>query len=229
LLEKPNPVERFEKILRFLEEKEIETVLWVDEVEKVFNSPNFGELMQKLLTVLQEWNETSYFVKGFWWWTANDLKLLKERYPEFLRSERHDYLWFVDFPKIPDSKEIAELYAEFYFLSPNSQLKLNALKYERVYSQAKERFRQIVNSFVDFAVSRTTDYQSEGLIDSDRIPYTPAEIKSFMKLAGRISFVEGKLFTDWEKIKEELNPVIDFSREKILYLRSQREIFKPLN
>jgi SpoVK/Ycf46/Vps4 family AAA+-type ATPase len=230
LLEKAEPVTTLEKILNFLEEKQIKTLVWVDEVEKAFSNPKFGELMQKLLTVLQEWNETKYFVKGFWWWTANDLKLVKEKYPEFLRSERHDYLWFVDYPKQSDARKIAELYAKKFFLAPWEKVRTDKRLYEKVNSQAKENLEKLLDSFIDFASGKTTTYQAEGLIDADRIPFTPAEIKSFMKLIAKWSYMEGELFlNEWEKAITFINPVIDIARDKIQFLRSQRDIFKPLN
>jgi SpoVK/Ycf46/Vps4 family AAA+-type ATPase len=230
LLGTENPPKTLERILNFLESKEIPTIVWVDEVEKAFGEPKFHSLMQKLLTVLQEWNETKYFVKGFWWWTANDLKLVKDKYPEFLRSERHDYLWFVDYPKQSDARDIAKLYFEKFFLAPYGKIRVkDKKKYDKVYSQAKEKEEKILDDFLEFAEKQTVHYQTEGVLEAGRIPFTPAEIKGIIKLLAKWSFSEGDLVLKWNETLNYINPVIDIAKDKIRDMRSQRDIFKPLN
>lgn len=234
LLENPSPISTLEAILRFLEEKQLPVILWVDEVEKIFynDKGKSGELMNKLLTVLQEWNETSYFVKGFWWFTANNLKILKEKFPEFLRSERQDYLWFVDYPKVKDAREIAKLYFEKFFFAPPSKIGIDEKIAKTVQKRAKEEEEQYLSTFEEFLIAKASPYKAQGEIDADRITLTPAEIKTFTKMLAKRNFYEGKFqysFDVLDGIYAYINPVIDIARDTISYMRSQRHIFKPLN
>ena len=232
LLEKPNPISILERILKFLEGKRIKTILWVDEVDKVFAHSGVEELMNKLLTVLQEWNETSYFVKGFWWFTANNLKILKDKFPEFLRSERQDYLWFVDYPTIKDAKDIATLYFEKFYFAPCQKIGREEKVVKKVQEEAEKKMEGFIESFLEFLMEKTAPYKIDGTIEGGRIVLTPAEIKTFIKLMAKESFMGGEFDFSKEKMERvfsSINPVIDIARDTIKYIRSQRNIFKPLN
>jgi SpoVK/Ycf46/Vps4 family AAA+-type ATPase len=109
IMETPNPIFTLHKIFSYLEKLSLESgykfILWIDEIEKMFAEMSGLEkkVMGQLLTILNDLNtEEGYKIKGIFWATANDIKQILEKNPEFVRSGRFDMLFFVDTPCYPN-------------------------------------------------------------------------------------------------------------------------------
>jgi SpoVK/Ycf46/Vps4 family AAA+-type ATPase len=96
-------------------------VLWIDEVEKAFSGVRDGgdngvsaRVFGFFLTWLAE-KQDSVFVVA----TANDFKVITERFPEFARKGRFDEIFWVDLPDEEQRVEIFGIYLRKY-LSPKS-------------------------------------------------------------------------------------------------------------
>ena len=93
-------------------------VLWIDEIEKAFAGSNGGggndivmRLMGYFLTWMQERKTAVYIVA-----TANDAMR-----PEFMRKGRFDEVYFVDFPKLQERKDILKKKIDSYTKSIEQQ------------------------------------------------------------------------------------------------------------
>lgn len=87
--------------------KNIECVLWIDEIEKAFSGIGAGNdvttrLFGQFLTWMQEKENTVFIVA-----TANDISKMP---PEFLRKGRFDELFFVDLPNEEERGKIFEIH-----------------------------------------------------------------------------------------------------------------------
>jgi len=96
-------------------------VVWMDEIEKALSIPqasNDGGVTSKIVSVLLQWldepHDSIYVVA-----TSNNVLSLP---PEFVRSERWDSMFFVDYP-IPEARrEIWKLWLRYYKLNVNLPL-----------------------------------------------------------------------------------------------------------
>lgn len=93
-------------------------VVWMDEIEKALSIPqasNDGGVTSKIVSVLLQWldepHDNIYVVA-----TSNNVLSLP---PEFVRSERWDSMFFVDYPTPQARKKIWELWLDHYKLNIN--------------------------------------------------------------------------------------------------------------
>jgi SpoVK/Ycf46/Vps4 family AAA+-type ATPase len=108
-----NPDSQLKEAFRVLEAMS-QTVLWIDEIEKAFDSVFSGvgvRLLGELLTWLQE-NKGEVFVIA----TANGVDNLPS---ELLRKGRFDEIFFIDLPNVSERCEILEIQIKKYFRNPN--------------------------------------------------------------------------------------------------------------
>jgi len=191
VMETPNPVFTLHKIFQYLEKLSTESgmkfILWIDEIEKMFASLEGIEkkLLGQLLTILNDLNtDEGYKVDAIFWATANDVKAIVEKNPEFLRSGRFDALFFVDTPCYPN--EAIEIF-KIYF---------------RSFKLPEFRNPDLWRELIDLAQKRVweglvRDYSSP---DVNVYVYTPAEIAQLVKEVKRdlllIADALGEEFSD---------------------------------
>jgi MoxR-like ATPase len=213
VMETPNPVFTLHKIFQYLEKLSIQSgmkfILWIDEIEKMFASLEGIEkkLLGQLLTILNDLNtDEGYKVDAIFWATANDIKAIVEKNPEFLRSGRFDALFFVDTPCYPNEAiEIFKIYFKSFKLP---QFRNPDLWRELIDLAQKDVWENLVK-----------DYSSP---DINVYIYTPAEIAQVVKEVKRdflliadilnVEYSDDKTIQILNTLYEKLFP--DFSNEK---------------
>jgi SpoVK/Ycf46/Vps4 family AAA+-type ATPase len=193
LLEFPQPVDKFEKILSVLESLSIECVLWIDEIEKAIGEgEKERKLMGRFLTILQEFNTpTGYNINGFFYITANNIILLMERYPEFFRSGRVDRIYFIDFPTKENARKIFEFYYDRYSDTNRAFPSVDELK-KGILTRASNliRNKNVRKYIVSELIKQSLDIYNPQLINSpifvssegeELFIYVPAEIENLIK------------------------------------------------
>jgi len=117
-----DPIGRLHRTFEAVSSLKDPFILWVDEVEKMFTEGDSvaKKVMGQMLTIMQEWNSPSgYGGNGFFWATANDVKVLVERHPEFFR--RFEFRFFVNTPREEEAVELFRFYLSKYGIKPFSQ------------------------------------------------------------------------------------------------------------
>ncbi len=171
ILESSNPVFLLHSIFRHLQRLSSEGgqkfILWIDEIEKMFSggTDNEKRIMGQLLTIMNDLNtDEGYKIDGIFWVTANNIRDVLTKNPEFLRRGRFDQLFFVDSPRYDNARKIFNFYAKKY----------NIQKYV---SKSKKGFDE---DAIDFTKRLYPDL-SVGSPDASRFAYVPAEIESVVK------------------------------------------------
>jgi len=107
-----NPIENFDNIVEYLSKQNQRYLLWIDEIEKMFTESEKSEhIKNKFLTFL---NDLGITIKmdAFVVLTANNVSGILEKNPELVRGGRVETFAkiFMDFPKVPTSTSVCELY-----------------------------------------------------------------------------------------------------------------------
>jgi SpoVK/Ycf46/Vps4 family AAA+-type ATPase len=193
ILESKNPVFLIHSIFRHLERLSREGqkfILWIDEIEKMFagGTENEKRILGQLLTVMNDLNtHEGYQVDGIFWVTANNIKDILMRNPEFLRRGRFDQLFFVDAPRFDNARKIFAFYAKKYGI--NSYL-----------SKSKSGFTE---DAIDLTKRIYTDL-SIGSPDASRFAYVPAEIEAIVKDLKRREVVNQRFLQVSDNEKREM-------------------------
>ncbi len=137
-------------------------VLWLDEVDKAFSGMDGGgdngvssRVFGHFLTWLAE-KEDSVFVVA----TANDLRYLIQRFPEFGRKGRFDQIFWVDLPKAEARREIFRIYLQRYHDKGYLEISDEDLAHVRHLGKIREtlatqdRFEQLVEHLGHDGVSQ---------------------------------------------------------------------------
>jgi len=109
-----NPIESFDKIVDYLSKQNQRYLLWIDEIEKMFTESEKSEhIKNKFLTFLNDLGITIQ-MDAFVVLTANNVSGILEKNPELVRGGRVETFAkiFMDFPKVPTSTSVCELYAK---------------------------------------------------------------------------------------------------------------------
>ena len=244
LLESDNPIADLEKILNTIEEMELECILWVDEFEKPLSDPKGVKLVGKLLTILNEFHsDTGYMINGFWWFTANNITILSEKFPELFRSGRFDRKFFVNLPSYKSAEEIFKIYFKKYLLAPKDFVGLyDEKKYYNVYNKAKEFFENPSNMAKLFSnyrlklnqvfVDNITSSKAYREI-KERFFYTPAEINYHLKYIAKDMFLLGD-FSENLFLKSAVHntffvkPIIFAMEQGIMNMLKQKDMFEDI-
>ena len=172
LMEKDNPVESLNRVFEYLtmrhkEHKDERYVILMDEIEKMIGGEGVEKyMMNRLLTILNNMHtkNSEYDIDALFFATANRLSNILENYSELLRRGRWDELFFVNLPTEKDARDLFNLYIEKFEL----QEILEIMSIEDIMIEIDEVYSSTNNQ-------------------TDRYPYTAAEIEQFCK---RLKFIQ---------------------------------------
>jgi len=108
-MEKDDPIYEVQSFFRFFEENPGDYVLWMDELEKMFDGENTQSMMGQLLTSISDAAKVSkanFFIIA----TANKLNKLTKQNAELFRMGRFDQVIFLVNPTPENARKIFELY-----------------------------------------------------------------------------------------------------------------------
>lgn len=198
MMSMPNPLEAFDEIIDYLVKEDGKYVLWIDEIEKMFNGSEKSEhIKNKFLTFL---NDLGLTIKmdAFVVITANDVTDILTKNPEMVRSGRVEpfakvYLDFL-------TNETAENIANLYITKRNSE---------------KERKLRIAKAIL---AKREGRLPESLWINRDLTEYFP----SLSRLLDESSNLKEKDLE--EKLLENLEQIID----KSAYNKMMRRLMIPI-
>jgi len=215
ILEKERPVEAVEEFFELLGTLP-PSVVWIDEIDKVFREadPESERIKGRLLTLLEDFNtDRGYRGDCLFWITANDVRPIVQRNPEFFR--RFDYLFFLQLPKIEEAEEISSYYFSKYSLEADRELLTD-------YGTREKALIRVASSFWEEAFSRSSSHGER------RFVYTPAEIKGLViKLARRLRRKNTSTFTrkDLEEVMKKHYPAVIAYEEAVSAMKEQLKYF----
>ncbi len=213
LMEEERPIERLHSIFEILEDLP-PFILWIDEIDKVFTGGSTEvKVLGQLLTIMEEFNKpTGYRGDGFFWATANNVKVIIDRNPEFFR--RFDFRFFL---KTPFEDEAAELFAFYLF-----RYKVFPFKETDSENEFVDLIWEVVRKIKQFPDFKDFIETSAGIERENkyvRFIYTPAEIEILSrKLAIRSRSRGQNYFTE-----EDLKSVIKMDRPMLIAMRDSIE------
>jgi len=161
MMNEKNPIEAFDKIVAYLVRKKGKYLLWIDEIEKMFNDSEASEhIKNKFLTFLNDIGVTikldAYVVM-----TANNVTKILEENPEIMRSGRVEpyakvFLTFLTtesainitklyIDKRNSSKEQAKYISETMLAYDENRLPKSTWLYN-VYERKKDKIKTLVKS-----------------------------------------------------------------------------------
>jgi SpoVK/Ycf46/Vps4 family AAA+-type ATPase len=219
VLEDDRPVKKIHSIFSFLEKVPYPFMLWIDEIDKIFASEDdkTKKLLGQMLTILEEWNTpTGYKGDGFFWATANDVRVMVYKHPEFFR--RFDYRFFVNTPFEKEAVELFSFYLSRYGVNPFKE------------DAGEEEYRSLVGKiqrkiFRKFLETEGDVIRSEA---GQRFVYTPAEISILSKKLSTLARFEGRnYFTEEELVFvcEKNQPIVMSMKDAIDAMKEQKKFF----
>lgn len=205
LKESGEPINRLNEVFEYLNSQNEKFILLIDEIEKMIGKAD-DPLTGRLMTILSSLGDRGSEYKDLQvmiFATANDLNSIIDNQPALLRRGRFDELFFVNLPTPESAKDIFRIYVKKFGL----EILFDIFNIEDLIAEIEGKYRAFVNQ-------------------SNRFPYTPAEIESFLK---RLAFTR---LTKEELTKEDVFTAIDLiipickSAEKsINRLTAQKELF----
>ena len=240
IMETPNPIFTLHKIFSYLEKLSIESgykfILWIDEIEKMFADMGAIEkkVMGQLLTIINDLNsDEGYKINGIFWATANDIKQILQKNPEFVRSGRFDMLFFVDTPCYP--KEAIDIFKIYFrdfripeFKSEQIWYKLVKLAQDNVWDELLRKYggSEISNFVYTPAeiMQLTKEVKRDILLFADLLNYSdinslnknPDEVEIFLS-----NLYEKILVNPEEKLKEILQQHFDSYKKMLRILKDK--------
>jgi len=216
LLEQDRPIEKLHSIFSMLKDLP-PFILWIDEIDKMFTGGALEtKLMGQLLTILEEFNKpTGYQGDGFFWATANNVKVIVERNPEFFR--RFDYRFFMKTPFQNEAAEIFKFYLNKYGVKPFSSNSSDD-DYFRVTEEIRLHYQTYVE--VELDVETYNGYQ--------RFIYTPAEIEILSKklsIRARLNGIDYFTKDDLLDVIRLDRPIMEAMKDSIDAMKSQEKFF----
>lgn len=222
ILESDRPITALEKFFELVEILP-PSVVWIDEVDKVFRESDAQaeKIKGRLLTELEDFNtDRGYRADALFWVTANDVRPIVKQNPEFFR--RFDYLFFLQTPKKSEAEEIAEYYLSRFGLEADRNLL-------SLYGKRAAALVRVASKFWEHEFSKVSsnvgDTESFG---DPRFVYTPAEIKGLvLKLARRLMKRKTKEFTeeDLTAVMKKHYPAVIAYEDAISGMREQLKYF----
>lgn len=112
IMNDPNPVDKFDKVVDYLATTESKYLLWIDEIDKIFNgSPESEHIKNKFLTFLNDLG-TTIDIDTLVVMTANNVTDIFTKFPEMVRAGRVEPFGkiFLDLLDIDSARGTAKLY-----------------------------------------------------------------------------------------------------------------------
>lgn len=162
-----NPIEEFDNIINYLVKVNGRYLLWIDEIEKMFNGSEDSEhIKNKFLTFL---NDLGLTIKmdAFVVITANDVTNILQKNPEMVRGGRVEPFAkvFMDFLTLESAERITEMYLSKR--NSEKERKLRIAKAVVAYGGDKlPDFLWINNYFKDDEVSQKIKQRVGSLVDA---------------------------------------------------------------
>ena len=142
-------VKSFKKVIEQLEREDKKYLIWLDELEKMFDK-NKKQILGEMLKFLQELGG-SIKIDAFVIATANSLVEMMENNPEFLTIGRWDKLFFINYPILSDKEDATTPIFKYHIKQSNNTLIISFLsqvmfKYLHV-NQNSEYLKRLSNDY----------------------------------------------------------------------------------
>lgn len=215
IMEDDEPITKLNSIFKFLHNRQIDFpnakyIILIDEIEKMIGNtaPEEKRMLGRLLTVLNDMHTPAaeYHFDALFFATANDLGVILDNNPEFLRRGRWNELFFINMPTNENAESIFKLYIkkkklEFIFDSDE---------------KIKNLLTEIEHQYQKFNPS------------PDRFPYTAAEIENFCDRLYFLKIAKGDKFDIEEDVVQCVKDIIPISKSAqkgITRMLGQKELF----
>ena len=213
IMESDEPIRTLNQIFEYLTQrcKEFPNekyVILIDEIEKMIGNAEAVEkrMLGRLLTVLNDINTEAceYDFNAIFFATANDLSVILDNNPEFLRRGRFDELFFINLPTIEYAIDIFNLY-------------IKKFQIDYIFD---------ILTLDDIIAEIENKYQKDNNIIG-RFPYTASEIENLCK---RIDFIKKAKGDDFNKddifeCVEMIIPIVKSAQKGISKMAAQAELF----
>ena len=215
IMEDTEPITKLNSIFKFLHNRQLnfpdaKYIILIDEIEKMIGNaaPEEKRMLGRLLTVLNDMHTPAaeYKFDALFFATANDLGVILDNNPEFLRRGRWNELFFINMPTDENARSIFKLYIK------------------------KKQLDFIFND-KDSLENLLTEVYSEYRADNpsqDRFPYTAAEIENFCDRLYFLKISKGKKFDiikDVRQCVKDIIPIGKSARNGITRMLGQKELF----
>jgi SpoVK/Ycf46/Vps4 family AAA+-type ATPase len=168
ILESPRPLDKLTSVLNFFKNNPNKYLIWIDEIEKMFESENAQQILGVFLTELNEFSNSKSNV--IFIATANNISGMATKNPEFFRTGgRFDKIIALMPPNEENAKKILKLYLNKYlkalkiknfpFALINSLLNIdkNLFINTKIEDFTKELFNNVFDDFYKNLIIK--DYQ----------------------------------------------------------------------
>ena len=169
----PNPTRTIDKIFDYLYSQKERFVLWIDEIEKMFDTSGenlkskqvFGKLLLELNEVSKKDLDNIIYIA-----TANNIAQLMKNNPEFLRKGRFKKLYFLNYPKEKDAIDSIDFYIRRTHLKYMERFKRVLAKIVNKESvpqnEVADEFRNIADDFeIKRWLRKNTDVYPKKFVD----------------------------------------------------------------
>lgn len=198
--------QNFQKALE-LAESVSPCILWIDEIEKAISTSNgdssgvINRIFGQFLTWMQEKKSNVFIIA-----TANNIENLPQ---EFLRKGRFDSIFYIDFPKASEIKEIMKIHikGKLKFLrKPNKSNLLDKAISNKIDSSIENSLinnKNLSGADIEYLVNESLENLYQAKIDSEDIEYISNKFINI--LSEKISTSTPKKFdsTNFDDIKNK--------------------------
>ncbi|QKF93228.1 ATP-binding protein [Campylobacter sp. CCUG 57310] len=205
LKESGEPINRLNEVFEYLNSQNEKFILLIDEIEKMIGKAD-DPLTGRLMTILSALGDRGSEYKDLQimiFATANDLNTIIDNQPALLRRGRFDELFFVNLPTAESAKDILRIYVKKFGL----EILFDIFNIEDLIAEMESKYRSFVNQ-------------------SNRFPYTPAEIESFLKRLAFIRLTKEELTRqDVFEAIDLIIPIVKSAEKSINRITAQKELF----
>lgn len=215
IMEDAEPITKLNSIFKFLHNRQIDFpdakyIILIDEIEKMIGNaaPEEKRMLGRLLTVLNDMHTPAaeYKFDALFFATANDLGVILDNNPEFLRRGRWNELFFINMPTHENARSIFKIYIKKkqldFIFDDDSKL-------ENLLTAVDHEYQKINPS-------------------TDRFPYTAAEIENFCDRLYFLKISKGDNFDivkDVEQCVKDIIPIGKSAAKGITRMLGQKELF----
>lgn len=205
LKESGEPINRLNEVFEYLNSQNEKFILLIDEIEKMIGKAD-DPLTGRLMTILSALGDRGSEYKDLQimiFATANDLNTIIDNQPALLRRGRFDELFFVNLPTAESAKDIFRIYVKKFGL----EILFDIFNIDDLIAEVEGKYRAFVNQ-------------------SNRFPYTPAEIESFLKRLAFIRLTKEELTRqDVFEAIDLIIPIVKSAEKSINRITAQKELF----